>query len=219
MPGCGISEGLLPTSQFECRKSNRCWVTLRFVPKWEGEMGASYETTKSFPSNREDLEASLFQTLRELHMEWQKDPADKDHITGKVPLNRNSWGEAIEIRFVNDQTLRIKSKCVLPLQLFDSGKNQNNVLSIIAGIDQRLSEKANSGSGTGRMSLKEAMNVFGLEKEATRAQIDSAYRDHVKRFHPDHLPPGLAEDFKKFAEEKMKVINEAYSLLTKLSSK
>ena len=49
--------------------------------------------------------------------------------------------------------------------------------------------------------------VLGLGKNATDAEIKSAYRKLAKKYHPD-LNPG-----DKVAEEKFKEVNEAHDIL------
>ena len=183
------------------------------ISRRAAEMGAKFQATKSFSAGRLDLEKSLLRALGDLRMEWQKDTSDANRFTARISINQNSWGEDIEIRFVSENTLRITSKCILPLQIFDSGKNKKNVQSIITKIDELLSGQGNAAARGHGMSFGEALAVFGLASGATRAQIESAYRDQVKKFHPDQVPPSLPDEFKKFAEEKMKIINEAYSVL------
>ena len=50
--------------------------------------------------------------------------------------------------------------------------------------------------------------VLGIGKNATDAEIKSAYRKLAKKYHPD-LNPGNKE-----AEEKFKEVNEAYEVLS-----
>ena len=177
-------------------------------------MGAKFQATRSFNVGRQDLEICLFQALKDLRFEWRNDPLDKNRFSARIPINQSSWGEEIEIRFVNDNTLCVTSKCVLPLQIFDSGKNKKNVQSIIGKIGEILSTQGKMAGRKQGMSFDEALAVLGLTREASKGQIESAYREQVKKFHPDQVPPTLADEFKEFAEEKMKLINEAYSLLT-----
>jgi hypothetical protein len=54
-----------------------------------------------------------------------------------------------------------------------------------------------------------ALAVLGLTAGATRAEIKARYRRLVKRYHPD------ANGGDKQAEERLKVINQAYSTLRK----
>ena len=55
--------------------------------------------------------------------------------------------------------------------------------------------------------------ILGLSKDATEADIKSAYRKLAKKYHPDMYANATAEE-KKNAEEKMKEVNQAYSVLS-----
>ncbi|RAP31289.1 hypothetical protein DID76_03125 [Candidatus Marinamargulisbacteria bacterium SCGC AG-414-C22] len=56
--------------------------------------------------------------------------------------------------------------------------------------------------------------ALGLTPEATRDDIKKAYKESCKKYHPDKVQH-LGDDFKTFAEEKIKKINKAYDVLYK----
>lgn len=76
-------------------------------------------------------------------------------------------------------------------------------------------EKNGSPGVAPQMEFEAALCILGLTGDATREEIQAAYRLHAKKYHPDQVPLGLADDFRKLAEEKMKLINEAYGVLTR----
>ena len=220
-------------------------------------MAAGYETTRSFDGGRRDIEEALLVVLRDLGLRWLGDLSGKDSLTVKVPINDCSWGERIEVQFVGPRTVRIGSKCVMPFQLYDWGKNKRNVLAVVSGIETEMrnrkvpgkrGEEAGEGAsggpsanedGNGRgnedesqrcgeegdrsgfpggspeMTLERALSILGLSGDAGREEIQTAYRMHAKKYHPDQVPLGLADEFRLLAEEKMKLINEAYVFLTR----
>ncbi len=53
-------------------------------------------------------------------------------ISAHVNVNFWSWGERIVVRFFGEGNLCLTSKCLLPTQCFDWGKNQQNVIRLIA---------------------------------------------------------------------------------------
>lgn len=61
-----------------------------------------------------------------------------------------------------------------------------------------------------------ALQTLGLPPEATEAEIKARYRQQAGEYHPDrlgHLSPAIRE----LAEHKMKEINHAYQVLTKVN--
>ena len=57
------------------------------------------------------------------------------------------------------------------------------------------------------MEYQDYYETLGVSKNATEAEIKSAYRKLAKEYHPDH------NQGNKNAEEKFKAINEAYEVL------
>ena len=55
-------------------------------------------------------------------------------------------------------------------------------------------------------------DVLGLPRNATQEDIKKAYRDLVKRYHPDKVNH-LGEEFRTLAEKRFKEIQEAYQTL------
>ncbi|MBK5253665.1 MAG: J domain-containing protein [Peptostreptococcaceae bacterium] len=60
--------------------------------------------------------------------------------------------------------------------------------------------------------MKDAYEVLGVSKNASTEEIKKAYRDLVKRYHPDKYQNNPLADL---AEEKLQEINEAYDYLEK----
>ncbi|MBN1533798.1 MAG: J domain-containing protein [Spirochaetes bacterium] len=75
------------------------------------------------------------------------------------------------------------------------------------------------GEETGRRPKEErrdlrARRVLGVSHDAGKEEIKRAYRELVKRYHPDRLG-ALGGDEVRRAEEKLKEINRAYDELTR----
>ena len=60
--------------------------------------------------------------------------------------------------------------------------------------------------------MKDPYEVLGVSRTASDSEIKSAYRELVKKYHPDNYADNPLADL---ASEKMKEINEAYDAITK----
>lgn len=61
-----------------------------------------------------------------------------------------------------------------------------------------------------RINIDEAYSILELKPGASQAEVKQAYRKLVKIWHPDRFP---SPEQKQAAEEKIKLINEAYNKL------
>lgn len=72
-----------------------------------------------------------------------------------------------------------------------------------------------SGSQTAEALAKDdAYKILELDTSATHDEIKAAYRDKIKKYHPDKFAY-LGDDFKQIAEEKTRLLNAAYKILIK----
>lgn len=62
----------------------------------------------------------------------------------------------------------------------------------------------------------EYYNILGIDKNSSKEEIRKAYLKKVNEHHPDKYS-NAEESVKKFHEEKLKQINEAYDNLTKMN--
>lgn len=60
--------------------------------------------------------------------------------------------------------------------------------------------------------MKNPYEILGVKENATKEEIKKAYRELVKKYHPDQYGTNPLQDL---AEEKMREINEAYDYLMK----
>jgi DnaJ like chaperone protein len=62
-----------------------------------------------------------------------------------------------------------------------------------------------------RHSIDASYAVLGVTRDATDDEVKKAYRRLAREYHPDVVVnKGMGEDFKKFADEKMRAVNGAY---------
>lgn len=65
-------------------------------------------------------------------------------------------------------------------------------------------------------NLETSYSILGVDRSATDAEVKHAYRQLAREYHPDRLASkGMSDDFKDFAEDKMKSINAAYDEVKK----
>lgn len=60
--------------------------------------------------------------------------------------------------------------------------------------------------------MQNPYEVLGIKEGASQEEIKAAYREQVKKYHPDRFQDNPLQDL---AEEKLQEINEAYEALTK----
>ena len=83
-----------------------------------------------------DLRSAVRATLNALS--WSVRQETHDGIIGSTNMNIRSWGEKIVITFQPDNSISVTSKCALPTQCFDWGKNKANVMKFIAEFRRRV---------------------------------------------------------------------------------
>lgn len=64
--------------------------------------------------------------------------------------------------------------------------------------------------------MKDPYSILGVSKDATDEEIKNAYRDLVRKYHPDKY---RESDLADLAEEKMKEVNAAYDEIQAMRSK
>ncbi len=65
--------------------------------------------------------------------------------------------------------------------------------------------------------IRKYTKVLQVDEGASLTEIKKAYRRLVKEYHPDKMASkGMPEDYREFANNKIKEINEAYDYLSKL---
>ena len=75
-------------------------------------------------------------------------------------------------------------------------------------------EQQNNGKSD-KITIEEAYVTLNLQPGATIKQLKTAYREKIRKCHPDQIAK-MDEEIKKVAEEMTKRINEAYATLLNL---
>ncbi|MCR5819528.1 MAG: TerB family tellurite resistance protein [Bacteroidaceae bacterium] len=91
-------------------------------------------------------------------------------------------------------------------------QSETSVLRDITGMLGLSEADLNSMMGLGGSSLEDAYKVLEVNPDATDDEVKRAYKEQVKRNHPDRVAQ-LGEDVRRAAEEKMKQINAARDII------
>ena len=67
-------------------------------------------------------------------LSWQLRQQSQNQLLASTSMGLRSWGERIEIDLLPNNALAITSKCALPTQCFDWGKNRANVRRFLAEL-------------------------------------------------------------------------------------
>lgn len=59
---------------------------------------------------------------------WSIESQSLNQIVAKTKMNMATWGETVTIRFLLEGGVEVSSRCALPTQCFDWGKNKANVV-------------------------------------------------------------------------------------------
>lgn len=67
---------------------------------------------------------------------WLHERPSAGRFVARVPPTLYSWGEVMEVEISAGSGVRAESRCSLPTQCFDWGKNRKNVEKFFAQLDQ-----------------------------------------------------------------------------------
>jgi hypothetical protein len=88
-----------------------------------------------------NLKVCVKAALRQTNWNWNDETTFtekskfKPLITAKSGITIWSFGETIQITFIDKNTIEIQSKCNFPTQMFDWGKNEKNVHTLVDLIE------------------------------------------------------------------------------------
>lgn len=94
-----------------------------------------------------DLRAGVHAALQALA--WGIEVEESARIVASSNLNVYTWGERISVDFLPDDSVSITSKCALPTQCFDWGKNKANVVRLMTEIRKHVVASSALAPGTG----------------------------------------------------------------------
>ncbi|QJW97770.1 hypothetical protein [Frigoriglobus tundricola] len=71
-----------------------------------------------------------------LALRWTITDESDDTIRASTGISLWSWGERVTVRFRTGKTLIITSRCAIPTQCFDWGKNRSNVNAFLNRLEK-----------------------------------------------------------------------------------
>jgi hypothetical protein len=101
---------------------------------------AYHQQTETFYLNSGNLYSLVKSAFAELR--WKVTMDTPSHLEASATLNLASWGEKISVS-IEGMTATIVSKCLLPTQCIDWGKNKKNVTTLLNML-RRLEHFENS---------------------------------------------------------------------------
>ena len=93
----------------------------------------AYHTENYSPkTGDENIREAVRKSLENLSWKIREETSNK--ILASTSMGMRSWGEKIHINFLTDGSISITSKCALPTQFLDWGKNKKNIHSLLNKI-------------------------------------------------------------------------------------
>jgi len=99
----------------------------------------AYHTEKYSPKIKdENIRETVRKTLEDISWTIREETANK--ILASTSMNMRSWGEKIHINFLTDGSISVTSKCALPTQCVDWGKNKKNINYLLNNIQSKTNK-------------------------------------------------------------------------------
>lgn len=106
----------------------------------------------------------------------------------------------------------------LPFALFKKKRpnpfQQNESAGFNANQKTRQDRASTFEKNTSSKSIPTPYEILGIDPKASRQEIQSAYREAIKKYHPDKVSH-LGEEFSRLASKKFIEIQNAYDYLMK----
>ena len=115
------------------------------------------------------------------------------------------YGISMELKIKQEDWKVLKQKYETPKSEETAEKKNND-----SSTSSEKKEKKKSSYG---YKLTQAYNQLGLLTTASETEIKNAYRDLVKKYHPDHLSPDATDLDRKISADQFQRVKEAYDLI------
>ena len=87
-------------------------------------------------------------------------------------------------------------------------------IEFLKATNQKVKEGSQTEGKVEASDLKKYGSVLGLTGKVTKEEIKKAYREKVRKYHPDTLQ-NMAPEFQDLAKKKTAELNEAYEFMKK----
>jgi len=99
-------------------------------------MTASYNESRNFDLERDLLLESAKVALEKSKFKIKAFDKTTGIIRAKTKLSWWSWTEVVTVNINENSELQILSKCAFPMQIFDWGKNKQNVKKFFSNLKE-----------------------------------------------------------------------------------
>lgn len=96
----------------------------------------AFHTENFSVAGREDLPRLCADVA--VRMRWTVKVQQRDRVVFSTKVNLFSWGERVTVEYLPGSTLRVTSRCAMPTQCLDWGRNQRNVQAFLAALQMAL---------------------------------------------------------------------------------
>jgi hypothetical protein len=156
-----------------------------------------------------------------LGADWFREEVERT-LNRTPTLLEDGYYLAVDGRLTSYQTGRDAEAYGAALKAFFSSRspadtlNERNARSVIAAFDALISRALDAR----RPSLAPARDphaVLGITPTATAEEIDDAYRQRIREYHPDRVAT-MAQEIRELATQRTAEINAAYAELRRRSN-
>jgi DnaJ like chaperone protein len=143
----------------------------------------------------------------------------KDLLKQALEADLNLEALCLDFRNKSDYSVRmLLMECLNDVAHADGGMHQAEErvierVAVLLGVDARDWKRGSPSFGTRPTAAPNDYEVLGLTPGAGEEEVKKAYRDLVKKYHPDRVGH-LGEEFKELAHKKFLEIQQAYDRLT-----
>ena len=101
-------------------------------------MAAKHTMSRSFDSDELAIISAIESALNEMGARDIQFANDRSRVSARIGFNLRSCGENLSVSVNTPGMVQITSKCVLPTQIIDWGKNKKNCNMFMKALSARM---------------------------------------------------------------------------------